>query len=277
MNIFLPQSLDDLWNVSKKHPKAQIMAGGTDLLVRLRGEGKLLPTLTCLERIAELQSVEESGGTVQIGSAATLTSLLQNEIIRTQLPILHSSISELGSPLIRNMGTIGGNICTGSPAGDTLPALYVLGAELVLRSATGERIVPISDFIKGPGQTELQDNEILYSIQIPLSKGFNLHHFEKVGQRKALAIAIVSFAAMLHIEDNIVQKARFAWGSVGPTIVQSREVEAVVEGKRLSLTTLKAAANLATLAVTPINDLRATCDYRKQVAGNLLLRLATKF
>lgn len=275
MSIFLPQSLDDFWEISKKHPEAQIMAGGTDLLVRLRSEGKLLPTLTCLERIAELQSVEESGGTVQIGSAATLTSLLQNEIIQTQLPILHSSISELGSPLIRNMGTIGGNICTGSPAGDTLPALYVLGAELILRSATRERIVPISDFIKGPGQTELQDNEILYSIQIPLSKGVNLHHFEKVGQRKALAIAIVSFAAMLHIEDNIVQRARFAWGSVGPTIVQSREVEAVVEGKTLSLTTLKAAANLAMLAVTPINDLRATCDYRKHVAGNLLLRLAT--
>ena len=173
------------------------------------------------------------------------------------------------------MGTIGGNICTGSPAGDTLPALYVLEAEMVLRSAIRERKVPIDEFIKGPGQTELQDNEILYSIQISLSKGFNLHHFEKVGQRKALAIAIVSFAALLHIDDSIVQRARFAWGSVGPTIVQSREVEAAVEGKKLSVSTLKAAASLARLAVSPISDLRATSDYRKQVAGNLLLRLAT--
>jgi len=276
VNVFLPQSLDDLWKVSKKHPETQIMAGGTDLLVRLRSQGKRLPTLVCLERIAELQSIDDSGGVVRIGAATTLTSLLQSQIIRSQLPILHSSISELGSPLIRNMGTIGGNICTGSPAGDTLPALYVLGAELVLRSATAERKVPIDKFIKGPGQTELQKSEILYSIQISPSKSFNLHHFEKVGQRKALAIAIVSFAALLHIEDNIVQRARFAWGSVGLTIVKSREAEAMIEGKKLSLRTLEAAASLARLAVTPISDLRASDEYRRQVVGNLLLRLATK-
>lgn len=274
-SFFLPESLPDLWQITSKHPDAVFMAGGTDLLVSLRAKGVEIPSIICLEKIIELQTIKETDGIIRIGAATTLTSLLESEIISRKLPVLHSAVCELGSPLIRNMGTIGGNICTGSPAGDTLPPLYVLQAELLLKSATNERTVSIDSFITAPGQTTLQDGEILDSICISVPKQFNVHHFEKVGQRKALAISVVSFAALLHTEENIVQNARFAWGSVGPTIVRSHDAEAAVVGKALTLTTLNTAAEIARLTITPISDIRSTSEYRKQVAGNLLLRLAT--
>ncbi len=156
-----------------------------------------------------------------------------------------------------------------------MPALFVLCAEVVLKSRKSERILPVHSFITGPGKTVLQDGEILHSIRVPVSDHFNIHHFEKVGQRKALAISIVSFAALIHTEKNIVQKARFAWGSVGPTIIESQKVEQSLLGQPLTLAMLENAANLARQAVIPISDLRASGDYRKQVAGNLVLRLVS--
>jgi len=272
-SFLLPDSLNALWADLDTHPNAKIMAGGTDLLVFLRTRGEKTPAIICLEKISALDTIEQRDGSLYIGAATSLTNIFENELIDNHLGVLQSAIGELGSPLIRNMGTIGGNICTGSPAGDTLPALFVLRAEVVLKSRKSERILPINSFITGPGQTVLQNGEILHSIRIPVSSQFNIHHFEKVGQRKALAISIVSFAALVCTEKNIVKEARFAWGSVGPTIIESKEVEQSLLGQPLTLSMLENAANLARQAVMPISDLRASGEYRKQVAGNLLLRL----
>ncbi len=276
-SFLLPDTLDALWADLDAHPNAKIMAGGTDLLVFLRAKGGKTPTIICLEKITALNTIEQRDGTIHIGAVTSLTNIFESEVIGNQLGVLHSAIGELGSPLIRNMGTIGGNICTGSPAGDTLPALFVLRAEVVLKSRRSERILPIHSFITGPGKTVLQDGEILHSIRVPVSDQFNIHHFEKVGQRKALAISIVSFAALVSTEKNIVKEARFAWGSVGPTIIESEEVEQSLLGHPLTLPMLEIAANLARQAVMPISDLRASGEYRKQVAGNLLLRLVAWF
>ncbi len=276
-SFLLPDTLDALWADLDAHPNAKIMAGGTDLLVFLRAKGGKTPTIICLEKITALNTIEQRDGTIHIGAVTSLTNIFESEVIGNQLGVLHSAIGELGSPLIRNMGTIGGNICTGSPAGDTLPALFVLCAEVVLKSRKSERILPINSFITGPGKTVLQEGEILHSIRVSVSDQFNIHHFEKVGQRKALAISIVSFAALVSTEKNIVKEARFAWGSVGPTIIESEEVEQSLLGHPLTLPMLEIAANLARQAVMPISDLRASGEYRKQVAGNLLLRLVAWF
>lgn len=271
---FLPESLEDLWKILHHQPEYKIMSGGTDLLVRLGAGGKQPPAVVCLEKIGALNTLEKTKDEIRIGPGVTLTELLHNHLIHEHLPILHKSISTLGSPLIRNMGTLGGNICTASPAGDTLPALYLLDARVALQSARGNRVLPLQNFIKGPGKTALADNEILSSIIIPRPDPFNIHHFEKVGQRKALAISVVSLAALLNIHKGIVKEARLAWGSVGPTIVRSRKVEAALEGKELTLASLEHAATLARSVVSPISDVRASADYRRKVTGNLLLRLA---
>jgi len=233
--------------------------------------------MICLERIEELKGVEDRGEEIFIGPCTPFTRLLESPLMMNHFPILVNGMKVLGSPPIRKMGTIGGNIVTASPAGDTLPPLYVLRAELELRTNDSSRRIPIMDFIRGPGETVLSPGEVLTAIFVRKRQNFNLHHYEKAGQRKALAIAIVSLAALLKIsEGGLVEEARLAWGSVAPTVVISTEIEAMLIGCRLSRQVLEKAAQMAREMVKPIDDIRASADYRRQVAGNLLLRLVLK-
>ena len=272
--VFLPRTLQELWQILEDEPQASLYAGGTDLLVKMRN-GLVQPRqLVCLEGIDDLKRVEDRGEEVFIGPCMTFTELLRNRLMRNHFPVLIKGLEVLGSPPIRNMGTIGGNIVTASPAGDTLPPLYVLGAEIELRKKDASRCLPLKDFIKGPGQTLLGPGEALTGILIRKRTDWNLHHYEKVGQRKALAIAIVSLAAVINLsEDGTVKEARLAWGSVAPTVVLSAEVEAMLVGNRLSRQVLEEAARVVRKRVEPIDDIRASSSYRRQVAGNLLLRL----
>ena len=173
------------------------------------------------------------------------------------------------------MGTIGGNIVTASPAGDTLPPLDILGADVELRTRDESRRLSMRSFVKGPGVTDMRPGEVLTGVWLPKDPGLNLHHFEKVGQRKALAIAVVSLAVVGEIAgEGLVKRFRCAWGSVGPTVVTSPEAEAPLIGHPLSHRRLEESAAYASRAVSPIDDLRASARYRRQVSGNLLLRLA---
>ncbi|MBN1104570.1 MAG: xanthine dehydrogenase family protein subunit M [Deltaproteobacteria bacterium] len=272
--VFLPRTLDELWEIRSKNPGAVVYAGGTDLLVRIR-KGLAFPSsLVCLERIRDLKGLREDGDRVFIGACSTHSSLLADPLLRTHFPVLGKALRILGSPLVRNMGTIGGNIVTASPAGDTLPALYVLGAHLEIMRRDSSRQVPVEDFIHGPGRTELSEGEIVAGVWLRKKPTYSVNRFEKVGQRKALAIAVVSLAALLQIsEKGLIQEARLAWGSVGPTVVTSETVESSLVGRPLNVGTLKEAALLAREAVSPIDDVRATASYRRLVAGNLLFRL----
>ncbi len=274
-DVLLPASLSELWAMLDEHPMASVYAGGTDLLVKMRS-GLIAPrTLICLERIEELRSAGEQGGTVRIGSCVTHAQLLADSWVRAHLPVLVQALKVLGSPLIRNMGTLGGNICTASPAGDTLPPLYVLDAEVELRSEREERRMPIREFITGPGVTRLKEGEILTAVRVPKPAPKSLHHFEKVGLRNALGCSVVSLAALVERADGgLVERASLAWGSVGPTIVSCPDAESVLLGRRLSLEALKEAGAIVREAVSPISDVRASADYRRTVSGNLLLRLA---
>ncbi len=273
--VYLPQTLPELWSYLDAEPEALIFAGGTDLLVKMRaGTVASLPGLICLERLAELRDVRETAAGIRIGAAVTSTEILRHPLLLSCLPVLIRALQTLGSPLIRNMGTIGGNICTASPAGDTLPPLYILQAEVELRTRDNVRILPIREFISGPGATKLQKGEILTGIVVKKPDEYNIHHFEKVGQRKSMACAVASMAALLRLSPSgVIEAARFAWGSVGPTVITSATVEDTLIGEKLSLTTLTAAAYKIRQIVKPIDDARASANYRRTVSGNLLLRL----
>lgn len=272
--VYLPHNLDKLWQYYADSPEALIYAGGTDLLVNMRA-GNINPqSLICLERIDELKGVTESSTHIRVGACSTLASLLEHPLINEYFPVLIKALQTLGSPLIRQMGTIGGNICNASPAGDTLPPLYVLQAEVEIKSSQTSRIIPISEFICGPRKTQLQQEEIVSAIILKKDQDFNIQHFEKVGLRKALACSVVSMAALLKLSDEgIVKNAHLAWGSIGPTVVTSDACEKFLIGKKLSPEALKTAASIISQGMTPIDDVRAEAIYRKTVAGNLLLRL----
>lgn len=272
--VYLPHTLAELWSYLDMEPEAVVYAGGTDLLVKMRaGKAAAVPALICLERLAELRDVRETAAGIRIGAAATHTELLRHPLILSCLPVLAQALQTLGSPPIRNMGTIGGNICTASPAGDTLPPLYILQAEVELYTRDIVRILPIREFITGPGETQLQKGEILTGVVVKKPVGYHIHHFEKVGQRKSMACAVASMAALLRLSPSgVIEAARLAWGSVGPTVVTAA-VEDTLIGEKLSQVTLAAAALRIRQIVAPINDVRASADYRRTVSGNLLLRL----
>jgi xanthine dehydrogenase FAD-binding subunit len=274
--LFFPHTVEELFRLLDQQPEARIMAGGTDLLVTLRHEPQERLPIIALERITELSLIEElSDGSVSIGACVSFSSVVASRLLKARYPLLTQAASTVGGPAIRNMATIGGNIVTASPAADSLPALYLLDARLELRSAAGQRTVAIEEFISGPRRTLLQPGEIISRIMLPPSTDWNIQLFEKVGRRKSLAIAVASLAAAIRLAaDGSVAEARFAWGSVGPTVIRCPAAEAALIGKPLSEESLACAANHARQTVCPIDDIRASADYRRSVAGNLLLRLA---
>lgn len=272
--VLLPRSLDQLWDIWAQQPQARVYCGGTDLLVHMRQNRCQPPALICLERIPELRELSLRDDHLYIGAGNTHADLLANPMVQEKIPVLAKALQVLGSPPIRHAGTIGGNICTASPAGDTLPPLYCLHADLELRTAQASRWVSVADFIRGPGHTSILPHELLVAVRVPLTPSYNVHHFEKVGRREALACAVVSLAALLEVTgDKIIHRARLAWGSVGPTVVTIPEVETALTGQSLSLETLSRIQTLIPSAVSPIDDVRASANYRRMVAGNLVLRL----
>lgn len=272
----LPRTLDELWAMREEFPRALPYAGGTDLLARWAANSGPRPDLICLERLEELQAIEERDGQIHLGAGATHARLLSSQLVRRHLPVLAQALEHLGSPPIRNMGTLGGNLVTASPAGDTLPPLHVLEARVVLLAPQGERCLPLAEFILGPGQVDLRPGEIVARVLVGKHQAFDVQHFEKVGRRRALAIALVSLAALIRLgPGGLVEEARLAWGSVGPRVMRIPSAEEALLGQPLARAPLEKAAGLVRQAVCPISDARASAAYRRAVAGNLLLRLMT--
>ncbi len=201
--VFLPRTLDELWEILEKEPRPAIYAGGTDLLVRVRTRLLDPSALVCIERVPELQGVREQDDAVFIGAASTHGRLLENPLLAKRFPVFTKTLSTLGSPPVRHMGTIGGNIVTASPAGDTLPALHVLSAEVEICSAGSSRRVAIRDFIQGPGRVALGPREVVRGVRLKKDRTWNVHHYEKVGKRKAQACAVASMAALLDLSQTV--------------------------------------------------------------------------
>lgn len=269
--VVRPDSLQALW--AALDAGALPMAGGTDLLVRRRG----LPPcdVALLDALPGFAAVDVTCGQARIGAGATHAALAASPRLGRTLPVLAKALSQLGSPLIRNMGTLGGNIATASPAGDTLPPLLALDAVVELASRRGTRQMPLAAFLLGPGRTALEPGEIIAAVLVPLPAAGALHHFEKVGRRDALAIAVASLAAVIERDgDGFVTRARLAVGSLAPTAMRCPEAEDWMVGRRLDRETLAGVGRRIRDAVSPIDDIRATAAYRLRLAANLPLRLS---
>ena len=272
---FSPGCLDDALALIERHPDAQLLAGGTDLLVRRRRE-TCDATLIGLDRVAELQGVEAAcadGAMLAIGAATCIAELARSPLLADRAPLLQRAACDFAAPAIRNMATLGGNLCTASPAGDCLPPLYALGAQVEVASLAGCRRLPIADFILGPGRTVLACGEIVTRVLLPARDRFVWQAYEKIGRRQSLAISVVSFAGLLRVDAaRCVSAAHLAWGSVGPTVVSAPELAGWLVGKPLDQALIEQAVESARAAVCPIGDLRASAVYRRSLAGNLLRR-----
>ena len=251
-----------------------IIAGGTDVMVlhkSRRGVPPKIPKpIVFINHLSELKQVYQNHKDLHIGACCTYSELLENPLIPFALK---NAIKTIAAPAIRNRGTLGGNICNASPAGDMLPLLYVYNAKLLLRSVNGDRMVAISDFIQGPRRVQRFHNEILTEIILPSVLEEVAHVvFEKVGNRNADAIAKVSFAGFIRISKGRIDDIRFAFGAVGPTMVRSIDIEKKLVGKTIPLADADIAEIVAAFdkIIRPIDDQRSTAAYRKTVALNLL-------
>jgi CO/xanthine dehydrogenase FAD-binding subunit len=255
-----------------------IVAGGTDLMPQSRaGRIALGRRLMNVRRIPELGGIELEGGEIRIGALATVTEIMESSLARQRLPVLVEACDHFASDQIRNAATLGGNICNASPAGDLLVPLLVLDAGVELAGASGgalvRRSMPLSAFFAGPGRTRRGANELVTGVRIALPGARHVAHFHKFGARPALDISTISIGLAATIDSGLLHGVRVAFGAVAPTPVRAPQTEAALEGRRLDQATIERAAQIAHDEVNPIDDVRATAWYRRQMIHNMTRRM----
>jgi CO/xanthine dehydrogenase FAD-binding subunit len=256
-------------------PPWRPLAGGTDLLVQVTGElGEPPERILDIWALDELRGIGVEGDALVIGALTTYTELRRSPILAEFEPALVEAAATIGAAQIQNRGTIGGNVINASPAGDTLPVLLAMGAEMVLGSASGERTVAADDFWPAYRTTARRDDELLLRIRIPLVPDRQVR-FRKIGTRRAQAISkvVMALAWRSAAADEPWTDVRLALGSVAATTVRARATEAAIEGQRPTRETAEAAASALVAEISPIDDVRSTADYRRAVAGRVLHRL----
>jgi OHCU decarboxylase len=246
------------------------IAGGTDVMVQYSAGKLSVRKLVSIWNLPELRRIEVSPHEIQIGAACTYTDLREHEIVNREFTLLTSAASWTGGIANQNRGTIGGNIVNASPAADSLPALLVYEAELLLVSERGERRVPYANFHVSYRKTQLAPDELIRAVCLKRQFSGYYAHARKVGARNAQAIAKVCFAALGHMTDGVVDDIHLAMGSVAPVPVRLSETERVVRRRLIDSHLLNLARTTAATEVRPIDDIRSTSRYRAAVAGNLV-------
>ncbi|HEY2882456.1 MAG TPA: FAD binding domain-containing protein [Pirellulales bacterium] len=268
--VFSPTTLAEAIAIRQANPQAKIVAGATDVGVQLN-KRVIEPTVFLdLNRVSELVGITINGGTIVAGARATWTQLL--DIFRNEVPAFAEIVSVFGSPQIRHVGTIGGNIVNASPIADSLPFLFVMEAELELAGAAGRRRVNINDFYLGYKKLDLRPDELLAAVHIPLPQTDEMLRLYKISRRRDLDISTFTAALRIELSGDTIAQAAIAYGAVGPTVLRLRRTEQFLQGQPFSEQTMQAAGELAVEEITPISDVRGSQDYRLQLARNVLLK-----
>jgi CO/xanthine dehydrogenase FAD-binding subunit len=269
--LLAPGTLHAVVSLLAEEPGVWVpIAGGTDLMV-LYAAGKLpARKFVNIWNLPELRRIEVLPEEIRIGAGCTYTELREHEIIEREFPLLALAASWTGGIANQNRGTIGGNIVNASPAADSLPALLVYEAELILVSIRGERRVPYVGFHTGYKTTKLVPDELVRAICLRRQFSEYLHYERKVGARNAQAIAKVCIAALGRLTNGLVEDVRIALGSVAPVPLRLIETERAVKGRSIDSSLLTLARKTAASEIRPIDDIRSTARYRTGVASNLV-------
>jgi xanthine dehydrogenase FAD-binding subunit len=257
-----------------------VLAGGTDLMPQSQA-GRVRParTLLNIRRVPGLDSIEVDGGALRLGALTTMDTLLTHALVREYAPLLAQAADHFASDQIRNVATLGGNLCNASPAGDTLTPLLALDAEAELASLGADgsvrtRWLPLDGFFTGPGRTQRQARELVTALRVPLAPRGQVVRFYKTGTRPALDVSTISIAFAARRDDaGRLHGVRMALGAVAPTPLRARRTEALLEGAVLDATLAAQAAQCAAEEATPIDDVRATAWYRKELVRNMTRRM----
>jgi len=267
-----PSSLKEVFHLLKEYQnKARLLAGGTDLIPKMKKRAITAEIIIDLNRIPGLAGIEIRGDRLHIRGLTRLAEIKESPLVKEKAPALAQAIGLMASPPIRNRATIVGNLCTASPAADTAPPLLVLDALVKMESIQGERIVPLSEFFLGPEKTAMRPDEMLTEVIIPLQEGTST--FMKLGRRKAFTLSVVSAAVFARVSGGRFADVRLALGAVAPTPIRGRKVEESLKGNEVNDLNIARAAALIQEEVKPISDVRASAEYRREMSSVLTKRV----
>lgn len=264
-DILVPENKGELLSLMEEG-NYHLLAGGTDLFVKIKKDLINPERVIDLTEVIDGPGIEDNRTDIRIKATTTHTELAESSLIKEEFPVLASSAGAVGATQLRNMGTIGGNICNASPSADTLIALYLLNADVDLVSKEGRRSLSIKDFITGPGETKLARGEYLESITAPKLSGEFRHFFKKVGRRNALDISVCSMGFILKTTKEVIEEIRLAYGAVAPTVIRPTAVEDFLQGRTIDEETISEARRLLKEEISPISDIRGSAEYREAVA-----------
>lgn len=261
--------------------EATVLAGGTDLMPQSQsGKVNFRPLLVNIRRLPELRGIDERDGSIRIGALTTMTDLLASELVRERLALLWQACDHFASDQIRNAATVGGNLCNASPAGDTLVPLLVLDARVILASkpdgALRSRALPLAEFLTGPGRTARAASELVVGVELPAPPPGYRSEFCKFGTRPALDISTISIGMGAVRDGALLRSVRIAFGSVAPTPLRAPRTAAALEARVPDDGALAAALDAAQAEIRPIDDVRASGWYRRELVANLLRRVIAR-
>lgn len=258
-------------------PSVKVLAGGTDLLVELKSASHVPRMVVDISRAADLKGIAVTDQGLRIGALVTHTEIMRSPLIREMFPALADAAHTIGAVQTRNLGTLGGNLVTCVPSMDSGPTLVALDALVVIAGALGRRQLPLTGFFAGPRKPLLKPDELLVEIIIPKENLGKPADFRKFGLRKGQALALVNAAASLWMnwERNVCVAPRIALGAVAPTVIRAPAAEAYLEGRAITPEAIAEAGRIAVGEARPVNDFRATADYRRDLIAVLTRRALT--
>ena len=266
-------SIDDALRLLSQRGKSVPVAGGTNILVYLKRDPLEADRIVDLSRLEALQGISDGDGRIRIGACVTFGQLLEWHPGGAVESLIKPMCKDFAGPLTRNLATVGGNICDASPAADISPPLLALDAQVRLKSAAeGERSLPLSEFFLGVRKTARRDDELLTSVEFDAPSENVRAFYYKLGKRKADAISIVSIAMTVELARDKVERVGIALGAVAPVAMRASAAEALLTGEPLNDATIAAAAATAAKESQPIDDFRASADYRRRMVEVLVAR-----
>lgn len=275
MEYIAPNSLVEITKILMRlKGKATLIAGGTNVIPRLRTKAIKSDILIDINRLKNLSFIKEEKNRIRIGGLTTIAELASSKVIQKHAPILFDAANQLGNPLVRNRATIAGNLADASPAADIAVPLLALEAKVVtVRSGKPPKEIPLDQFFLGPNQTVLRKDEIIKEVTFPRPNSKAKMAYVKLGLRNAMAISVVSLAVMLEVQGNHCKKARIGLGAVAPTPIRAYQTEAILIGEKVTTELINICSKKVLDEISPITDIRASAEYRREMTSTLFRRL----
>ena len=276
--VLTARSVEEALSLLFQHgEKAKFLSGATDLLMQMK-RGEAVPE--CLIRLGEIRELDfirhDDTGGLRVGALTTIVEVANSPLIRRKFSILAQAAGMLGTPAIRNQATLGGNLCNAAPSADTAPPLLVLGAKAKIIGKEGEKIVPLEDFFVGPGLTILGQDHLLTEIQVPNILPHSGGAYLKQKRRQGADLGVVGVAALVVMGGEIFKDVKIALGAVAPIPMRAKKAEEILRGRKLDQELLEESGEAAAGEASPIDDIRGSADYRRELLAVLTKRAITQ-